>query len=304
MSNDGLVRGTILAGRARVFACVSTELVGGLQRRHDTWPVATAALGRTATIAAMIGMTLKNEERITVRIKGDGPLGEIVVEANEAGQVRGYVDVPHVDLPSNAMGKLDVSGSVGSGLLYVIRDTGLKDYYTSSAELQTGEIADDFTYYFAVSEQTPSLVAAGVLVNTDDTVICSGGLIVQLLPGYEESDVVQLETRLSGLTSVTDLLRDGMDAEVLLHTVLPESRILERKPLVFACSCSRQRFERALYSLGTTELKRMLHDEQNEVEVICHFCSTRYEFGEADICALLTEREKHDPGASGGNHEV
>jgi len=274
---DIAVRGLSANGHVRVMACVTTRLTNEMQRRHHTWPVATAALGRTSSIAAMMGLLMKGNERITIQVKGDGPLGAIIVDANSEGQVRGYVENPFVDLALNAKGKLDVGGGVGQGLLYVIRDQGLKDYYRGSSELQSGEIADDFTYYFAVSEQTPSSVGAGVLVDTDNSVITSGGFIVQLMPDATEGDVQELEARLANLESVTNLLKSGLRADDLLHLVVPDARVLESRSLTFHCSCSRERLQTVIKSLGEVELRSIMEDP-GHAEATCHFCGEVYRF--------------------------
>jgi molecular chaperone Hsp33 len=291
---DQAVRGLAQEGRVRLLACVTTGLVAEMQRRHGTWPVATAALGRTASVAAMMAMLLKGDERLTVQVKGDGPLGAILVDATSTGDVRGYVQHPHVHLPSNAHGKLDVGGAVGSGMLYVLRDMGLRDVYRGGVELQTGEIGDDFTYYFAVSEQTPSSVGAGVLVETDNSVVCAGGFIVQLLPGYTEDDIRLVEERIKGLTSVTDLLRQGLDARGLAEHILPQVEILETRPLRFHCTCSRERLRRILCGLGRQELEAMLN-EQGQAEVVCHFCGEVYRFSEPELQDMIRELDSGKP---------
>lgn len=283
---DVAVRALSADGHVRAMACVATELVETLRRRHHTSPVATAALGRTASVAAMMALMLKGDERLTVQIKGDGPLGSIVVDADSHGHVRGYVDHPEVDLPLNAQGKLDVGGAVGRGTLYVMRDMGLRDVYSSSAALQTGEIGDDFTYYFAVSEQTPSAVGAGVLVDRTG-VIAAGGFIVQLLPGHGEADVQALEERLGQMRSVTDLLRDGATAHDLLHRVLPDAVITAEQPVQFRCTCSRDRLAAILRSLGDDEL-RALMEEQGGAEVRCHFCNEVYRYSAEELQAMLS----------------
>ncbi|GGJ09045.1 33 kDa chaperonin [Alicyclobacillus cellulosilyticus] len=289
-TGDHAVRAMAWDGCARAFACVTTGLVGELQRRHDTWPVATAALGRTASVAAMMGMMLKGDERLTVQIKGDGPLRGILVDADAQGHVRGYVEEPHVHLPNNHLGKLDVGGAVGRGWLSVTRDMGLKDVYRGTVALQTGEIGDDFTYYFAKSEQTPSVVAAGVLVDVDHTVLAAGGLILQLLPGHDESHVSAVEERLAQLQSVTDLLRAGADAYDLVRTLLPDAQFLEERPLSFRCRCSRERLAKVLRGLGPDELQDMIRRDGG-AEVVCHFCGTSYHFN-ADELAELSRSEE------------
>lgn len=282
---DELVRGTWLDGHVRVFACITTNLVNEMQRRHDTWPVATAALGRTASIAAMMASMMKEDERLTVQIKSEGPLQGITVDADSRGDVRGYVEKPHVHLPSNAAGKLDVGGAVGPGMLYVMRDTGLRDYYQGSVELQSGEIADDFTYYFAISEQTPSVVGAGVLVETDNTVIVSGGFIVQLLAGHTEDDVTRLEEQISDIPSVTALLNTGITASGLMQVVTPGAHQVASLPLAFRCTCSRERMASVVKTLGDAEIDSLIAD-LGEAEIHCHFCNERYLFSADELRAL------------------
>jgi molecular chaperone Hsp33 len=285
-AEDVVVRATVPGRPVRGFACRTTELVNTLQRLHGTWPVATAALGRTASIGAMMGMLLKDAERLTLQVDGDGPLGKIVVDADAAGHVRGYVEHPHVHLPNNVLGKLDVGTAVGRGMLYVMRDMGLRDVYRGGAELQTGEIGDDFTYYFAVSEQTPSAVGAGVLVDTDHSVLAAGGFIVQLMPGHTEADVEMVEQCLAGLGSVTDILKTGASAEDLLERVLPGAKVLERRRVMHRCTCERDRIASVLRSLGRAELEGMIRD-QGGAEVVCHFCNSRYTFTAEELSALM-----------------
>lgn len=289
---DVVVRGLSENGNIRGLACVTTNLVNELQRRHNTWPVATAALGRTVSIAAMMGLMLKGQERLTIQVKGDGPLGSIVVDANSEGHVRGYVDNPHVHLPANALGKLDVGGGVGAGMLYVMRDMGLKDVYRGSVELQSGEIGDDFTHYFVTSEQSPSAVGAGVLVDTDNRAIVAGGFIVQLLPGHTEEDIAALERNLAQIQSVTDKLRQGLGADELLCLLIPGVKISESQPIEFRCTCSRERMKVLLTGLGPEEMQSIL-EEQGDAELICHFCNEDYHFDRSDLEELL--RTIHSP---------
>ena len=234
---------------------------------------------------------MKGRERLTVQIQGDGPLGSILVDADAAGRVRGYVKNPHVHLPSNAKGKLDVGGGIGRGMLYVIRDYGLKDLYRGSVELQTGEVADDFTYYFSVSEQTPSAVGAGVLVDTDNSVIASGGFIVQLLPGHSDEDVAAIEAQLAKLSSVTDFLKTGATAAELVWFLAPEATGLEAAPVEFSCTCSRERLGSVLASLGRAEVQSMLEDE-GEAELVCRFCGEKYHFSSTDLEDILTSLDE------------
>lgn len=283
---DIAIRSLSENGNVRALTCVTTQVVNELQRRHNTWPVATAALGRTASIALMTGLLLKGPERLTVQVKGDGPLGSIFVDADAVGHVRGYVDNPHIHLPANAMGKLDVGGGVGQGMLYVMRDMGLRDVYRGSVELQSGEIADDFTYYFTVSEQTPSAVGAGVLVDTDNHVIVSGGFIVQLLPGHTDQDIAELEQNVGQIRSVTDFLRDGATAEDLQNIILPNARVLGRQTVSFQCTCSHERFKASLKGLGEAEIRSLI-EEHGDAEVVCHFCGNKYNFTVDELNELL-----------------
>ncbi len=214
-------------------------------------------------------------------------LGRLLVDADAAGHVRGTVENPHVHLPPNAQGKINVGGGVGSnGLLTVIRDTGLKDMYRGSSELQTGEIADDFTYYFAISEQVPSAVGAGVLVDTDNSVIVAGGFMLQLMPGHTPETIDWVEQTVAGLPSVTDFLRDTPDAEALLRKVLPDARILQTQPISFQCTCSRERMLAAIRTLGEAEVRDMI-EQHHGAQTVCHFCNEVYEFSEAELEALL-----------------
>ncbi|WP_328592599.1 Hsp33 family molecular chaperone HslO [Paenibacillus cymbidii] len=284
---DYLVRATALGGKVRAFAVQSTGIAGELARRHSTTPTATAALGRTVSAGLMMGKMLKGEERLTIQVKGGGPIGQIVVDANAHGEVRGYVDNPDVDLPLNAVGKLDVAGAVGTdGYLYVIKDLGLREPYRGSVPIVSGELGEDFTYYFAKSEQTPSIVALGVLVAVDRSVKAAGGFIVQLLPGVSEEEIDRIESRLSGMQSVTAMLDAGYSLERMLAEVLDDVSVLERSEVRFQCRCSRERVERTLTSLGEDELQALL-TEDGRAEVVCHFCNEAYQFEEGDIRALI-----------------
>lgn len=202
----------------RAFAVRTTELVEELRRRHDTYPTATAAMGRTVTAAAMMGAMLKGSEKLSIMVKGNGPIGQIVAESNALGEVRGYVHNPHIHLPSNSMGKLDVAGAVGTeGFIDVIKDLGMKEPYRGSIPIISGELGDDFTYYFAVSEQTPAAVGLGVLVDTDESVIVAGGFIVQLLPGLTDAEITEIEKAVGAMPSVTALLDQGLEPEEMLR---------------------------------------------------------------------------------------
>ncbi|RAV09675.1 Hsp33 family molecular chaperone HslO [Paenibacillus contaminans] len=288
---DYMIRATAFQGKVRAFAALTTELVGELQRRHRTTPTATAALGRAASAGAMMGAMMKGNEKLTVQIKGGGPIGQIVVDANANGEVRGYVDNPEIDLPLNAVGKLDVAGAVGTeGFLYIIKDLGLKEPYRGSTPIVSGELGEDFTYYFTKSEQTPSAVALGVLVDVDFTVKASGGFIIQLLPGLADEDIARMEERLSKLPPITRMLDEGAALEHILDTVLEDVRILDRMDVVFKCKCSRERVEQTLISLGAEELASIL-EEDGKAEVVCHFCNEAYLF-EKDALEAVMEKIK------------
>jgi molecular chaperone Hsp33 len=286
---DRLVRGMAFDGRVRAFAVRTTELVDELRRRHDTYPTATAALGRTATVAAMMGAMLKGRERLNINVKGNGPIGQVVTESNALGEVRGYVHHPHVHLPSNSQGKLDVAGAVGTeGFIEVIKDLGMKEPYRGSVPIVSGELGDDFTYYFAVSEQTPAAVGLGVLVESDNSVKVAGGFIIQLLPGLGDAEITEIEQKIGAMPSVTTLLDQGLEPEEMLRWLLPDAVILDELDVRFACQCSRERVEQTLVSLGQQELERLI-EEDEQAEVVCHFCNEAYVFNKEDMQVILDQ---------------
>ena len=286
---DRLVRGTAMNGKVRAFAVRTTQLVEELRRRHDTYPTATAALGRTVTAAAMMGAMLKGREKLSIMVKGDGPIGQIAVESNALGEICGYVHNPHVHLPSNSMGKLDVAGAVGTeGFIDVIKDLGLKEPYRGSIPIISGELGEDFTYYFAVSEQTPAAVGLGVLVDTDNSVIVAGGFIIQLLPGLKDAEITEIENAIKGMPSVTALLEQGLEPEGMLQLLLPDAIVLEELDINFACQCSRDRVEQTLVSLGQQEMERLI-EEDEQAEVVCHFCNEAYVFNKEELQEILEQ---------------
>ena len=295
MDKDILVRGTAWGGKIRVFAVRSTQLVDELRRRHGTYPTTTAALGRTAAAGAMMGAMLKGEEKITIQVKGDGPAGQIVIDANAHGEVRGYVDNPEVQLPSNAQGKLDVAGAVGrSGYIHIIKDLGLKEPYRGSIPIISGELAEDFTYYFATSEQTPSVVGLGVLVDTDGSVLHAGGFIVQLMPGVTDEEITRLEQAVAEMPSVTTLLGQGETPEgVLRRLVGDDLQLMDTLDIVFQCKCSYDRVEKTLISMGEHELNQLIEDD-GRAEVVCHFCNETYVFDRPQL-ELLLDQAKPKP---------
>lgn len=285
--SDQLIRATALNGMVRAFAARTTEIVEELRRRHQAAPTAIAALGRAVTAGVMMGSMLKGEEKLTIQIKGGGPLGQIVVDANARGEVRGYADEPQTDLPLNAVGKLDVAGAVGKdGFLYVIKDLGLKEPYRGSVPIVSGELAEDFTYYFAKSEQTPSATALGVLVDADGSIKAAGGFIIQLLPGLSDDEISAIENQLSSLPPLTAMLEDGLELDEILANVLQMVQVLDRIDIRFRCQCSRERVERTLISLGRDELERLMR-EDDIVEVKCHFCNEAYRFDKRQLHAVI-----------------
>ena len=276
---DYIVRATAGDGQIRAFAATTGNLVEEARKRHDTSPVATAALGRLLTAGAMMGGMMKNEtDVLTLQIKGDGPLGGITVTADAKGDVKGYVDHPEAMMPPKN-GKLDVGGAVGIGLLNVIKDMGLKEPYVGQTILQTSEIAEDLTYYFATSEQVPSSVGLGVLMNKDNTVHCAGGFIVQVMPFISDEVLDKLEENIKNLSSVTTMLDVGKTPEGMLEVLLSgmDLEITDTLPVEFACNCSKDRVRKALISIGREELQSMIDDGET-IEVNCHFCNKNYNF--------------------------
>ncbi|MGD8192470.1 Hsp33 family molecular chaperone HslO [Brevibacillus ginsengisoli] len=288
--SDYLIRATGFGGQVRAFAARTTDITEELRRRHDTWNTATAAMGRTLTGAIIMGAMLKGDDQISVKIKGGGPIGQIVAEANADGEARAYVTNPHVHFELNEKGKLDVTRAVGTdGFLYVTKDLGLREPYLGSVPIVSGEIGEDFAYYFTVSEQTPSAVGVGVLVHPDERyVIASGGFILQLLPGTTDEVISQIEQRLSGLPQVSRMIGEGLTPEQILEKVLDEPKILSRTEINFTCTCSKEKVETMLISLGTEEIESMI-EEQGEAEVHCHFCNERYHFDKNDLEQVLEE---------------
>ena len=275
-----MIRATAAEGQIRAFAVTSKELVEEARQRHNTSPIVTAALGRLMSGAVMMGSMMKGEkDLLTVRVNGDGPMRGMTVTADAAGNVKGYPFVPDVVLPANALGKLDVAGAIGAGRLSVIKDMGLKEPYIGQTALQTGEIAEDLTYYFAVSEQVPSAVGLGVLMSRENTVAQAGGFIIQLMPFAEDAVIEKLEQKVAEITSVTSLLAQGYDPEMILQKILGDQQleITDKMPVRFYCGCSRERVEKALASISKAELDDMIKDGK-PIEVNCDFCNTHYTF--------------------------
>lgn len=286
---DYIVRATAANAQIRAFAANTKEIVEEARRIHNTSPVVTAALGRLLTGGAMMGAMQKGEEDLlTLQVSGDGPLKGMTVTADARGNVKGYAIEPQVMLPPSKAGKLDVGGAVGKGSLRVIKDMGLKEPYVGQTVLQTGEIAEDLTYYFATSEQVPSSVGLGVLMEKDNTVKQAGGFILQLMPFAEEEVIAKLEQNLSDFTSVTRVLDEGKTPEEMLGLLLSglDLEITDTRPAAFCCNCSRERVERAIISIGRKEIREMI-EEQKPISVNCHFCNREYSFSPAQLKELL-----------------
>ena len=288
---DYIVRAIAADSQIRAFAAVTTETVETARQDHNTSPVATAALGRLLTAGSMMGVMMKGDKDIlTLQVKGDGLIQGITVTADSKGRVKGYVGNPEVIIPANAKGKLDVSGAVGNGFLQVIKDMGLKEPYVGQVALQTGEIAEDLTYYFAASEQVPSAVGLGVLMNKDNTVKCAGGFIVQVMPFIEDEVLNKLEANIQKIQSVTSMLDNGHTPEQMLEQVLEglDLEITDTMPAQFYCNCSKKRIEKAIISIGKKEIQEMI-DEGKEIEVKCHFCNTAYKYSVDELKELLKQ---------------
>ena len=286
---DYLVKALAFDGEVRAYSVRTTNTVSEAQRRHDTWRTASAALGRSLTAGTMMGAMLKGEQKLTIKVEGNGPIGPILVDAHANGDVRGYVTNPHVDFEGTEQGKLRVYQAVGTeGFVTVIKDIGMREPFIGQSPIVSGELGEDFTYYFAVSEQTPSSVGVGVLVNGDDSILAAGGFILQIMPGAQDETISFIEERLQKIPPVSTLIEQGLSPEELLYAVLGEDKVkvLETMDVQFNCTCSRERIESVLISLGKTELEQV-REEEEETEVHCHFCNERYKFSKEDITNLI-----------------
>jgi molecular chaperone Hsp33 len=285
---DIIIRGTAANGQIRAFAASTKDLCEEARRRHDMSPIGAVALGRLLTGGAMMGTMMKNDaDIVTIQIKGDGPIGSMTVTADPRGRVKGYVANPQVMLPLKD-GKLDIAGALGIGVLSVIKDIGLKEPYVGDTILITSEIGDDLTYYFATSEQVPSSVALGVLMNKDNTVEQAGGFIIQLMPGADEEIVDRLEKSVRKVKSVTELLEEGMTPEDILRKVLGDMdfQLLDTISPQFYCNCSKDRVSKAIMSIGKKDIQDMINDGK-PIEVNCHFCNTNYTFSVDELKEML-----------------
>ena len=288
--NDTIVKALSFDGSIRIYAAQTTGLVNVAQQTHHTYPIPTAALGRTLTAAAIMGAMMKGDnESVTIQIKGDGPMGGLTVVGNSKSEVKGYVNVPDVHLESAKPGKLNVGGAIGKGTLSIMRDLGLKEPYIGQVPLVNGEIAEDLTYYYASSEQIPTAIALGVLVEPDGSVSHSGGFILQLMPEASEADAEKLENIMKTLPPVTDMLKSGMSSEdILLKATEGFNMLIDNHHITpeYACNCSRSKMEKALISLGKKELRAII-EEQGQAELNCHFCNNKHLFTKSDLERLI-----------------
>lgn len=288
---DYLVRALAFEGKVRAYAVRTTDTVGEAQKRHATWPTASAALGRSMTAGVMMGAMLKGEDKITVKVEGNGPLGAIIVDSNSKGEVRGYVSKPQTHFDLNEHGKLDVSRAVGTeGMLTIVKDLGLRDFFTGSVPIVSGELGEDFTYYFAVSEQVPTSVGLGVLVNPDNSILASGGFIIQLMPGIEDETISIIEEKLSSMEPVSKLMARGLTPEELLQEILGAEnvKLLDEMPVSFDCNCSKERFGTAILALGESEIQEMIEDD-GKAEAQCHFCMETYQYSQQELESFIDE---------------
>lgn len=288
---DYLVKALAFEGTIRAYAVRSTDTVGEVQRRHGMWPTATAALGRTMTAGAMMGAMVKGQDKLTIKVEGQGPIGAMIVDANGKGEVRGYATHPHVHFELNENGKLDVRRAVGTdGMLTVVRDLGMREFFTGQVPIESGEIAEDFTHYFVVSEQVPSAVGLGVLVNPDNTVKAAGGFIIQVMPGASEETIATLEQYISKMEPISRLIDRGLTPEEILQEILGEEHVtvLEKLPVSFQCQCSRERFSAAIMGLGEKEIREMI-EEDGKAEAQCHFCLETYDFSKENLEEFIHE---------------
>lgn len=288
---DYLVRGLGFGGNVRAFAVDATDTVAEAQRRHGTWPTASAALGRAMTGGVMLGAMLKGDNKVTLKIEGGGPIGAILVDSDADGRVRGYVTNPQTQVDSDIKGKLNVKGAVGTtGMLSIVKDLGMKENFTGQSPIVSGEIAEDLTYYFAVSEQVPSSVGLGVLVDTDNSILAAGGFIIQLMPDTDEEIITKIEKQLGSIEPVSTMIQRGLSPEEVLEEVLGKGnvQILDKMPVKFECNCSKERFAEGILGLGEKEIRDMI-DEQGMAEAQCHFCLETYHYSKEELEALIDE---------------
>jgi molecular chaperone Hsp33 len=290
--SDYIIRATAAGETVRAFAIRSTELTAKAREIHRTFPVVTAALGRLLSAGAMMGSMMKGEnDKLTLMMKGDGPIAQLTVTADGHGRVKGFPANPSVDIPLKRAGKLDVGGAIGKGTLTVIMDLGLKEPYNGQVEIQTGEIGDDLAYYFTVSEQTPSAVGLGVMVDTDSEVKHAGGFIIQMMPDVAEETIEAIEAKLKDAEPVTTMMEKGMSPEDILEYYLGglDLHINEKLPVEYYCDCSKEKVARALATISTDDLNEIINDGE-EIEVKCYFCNSAYKFQVDELKEMIAQR--------------
>ncbi|MBO0440730.1 Hsp33 family molecular chaperone HslO [Candidatus Enterococcus ikei] len=292
---DYLVKALCYEGSIRAYAVCATNTISEAQKRHDTWSSSTAALGRTMVGAILLGATLKGEDKLTVKVQGNGPAGSIVVDSDGSGNTKGYIKNPHVSLTLNESGKIDVRGAVGTeGIFTVIKDLGLKETFSGQTPIVSGEIGEDFTYFMAVSEQIPSAIGLSVLVDTDESVKAAGGFMIQVMPGADEKTIDFIEQRLQEVPMISRLIDEGESPEGILERLLgkDEIEILEKMPVQFKCNCSKEKFGTAIIAVGLDEINAMI-EEDHGAEAVCQFCGNKYHYSEADLIELRDEAIKN-----------
>lgn len=290
---DKLVKGIAFDNTIRVMSVDASEVVAQAQKKHDTWSASSAALGRTLAAALLMGSDIKDDGRLSIKIHGDGPAGKIVVGVNGQGEVKGYVDEPHIRLENNDQGKIDVKGAVGtSGMVTVTKDFSLKEPFSGQSPIVSGEIAEDITYYLTVSEQTPSAVGLGVLVDPDESIACAGGWMIQVMPGATEETIATVEEKVANVPAITAMLSDGRTPAQIIEQLLDEENvtILEERDVAFKCDCSKERFARGLATLDKADLQQII-DEDGEAETVCHFCNSKYHFNREELEQIKAEAE-------------
>ncbi|MBO0421706.1 Hsp33 family molecular chaperone [Enterococcus plantarum] len=292
---DYLVKALCYEGSIRAYAVCATNTISEAQKRHDTWSSSTAALGRTMVGALLLGATLKGEDKLTVKVQGNGPAGSIVVDSDGSGNTKGYIKNPHVSLTLNESGKIDVRGAVGTeGIFTVIKDLGLKETFSGQTPIVSGEIGEDFTYFMAVSEQIPSAIGLSVLVDTDESVKAAGGFMIQVMPGADEKTIDFIEQRLQEVPMISRLIDEGESPEGILERLLGKDQIeiLEKMPVQFNCNCSKEKFGTAIIAVGLDEINAMI-EEDHGAEAVCQFCGNKYHYSEDDLIELRDEAIKN-----------
>ncbi len=289
--NDYLVKAYAFDGTVRLYTAKTTDLVEEARQRHDLWPTSAAALGRLLTTSVIMGAMYKGDQELTIRIEADGPLAGMVATTNTFGEVRGYVGNPHVFLQYNS-GKLNVGQAVGNGVIHVTKDLKVRNMFTSSAQIQTGEIAEDFAYYFTASEQIPSAVGLGVLVNEDNTVQASGGFILQVMPGCKPETLDKIEKVLKEIPPMSELIANGSTPEDIVELITKGNfQLLEKLDLNYKCNCHKEKFEKGLISLGVDQLQE-IKEEDKKIDVTCQFCNEHYHFDENEIESIINQIKK------------